>query len=68
MEVYSPKEFKEAHQGSNLPQLRGDLLGQEIRGESGCLYYSGATYAWYDPKTFSGESQQRLAHMGGKKK
>ncbi len=63
MELYSPKEFMAAYQGKKLPQLRGDVVGQEIGGKLKCLYFSGATYSWYDPKTFDGESEQRAIHM-----
>lgn len=70
MEAHSAKDFVAAHQGSKLPPLRGDLVGEELGGKSGYLYYAGATYAWYDPKTFNGETERRVVHMadGGTKK
>jgi hypothetical protein len=71
MELYSKKEFVAAYQGSKLPQLRGDVVGQESGGKLRCIYYSGATYSWYDPKTFVEESEQGAFHMvtrGTKKK
>lgn len=70
MEVYSPKEFVAAYQGKKLPQLRGDVVGEEIEGKLRCIYYSGATYSWYDPKTFNEESTRPAVHMApsGKKK
>jgi hypothetical protein len=66
MESYSAKEFVAAYQGyqgKKLPHLRGDVVGQEIGGNLRCIYYSGATYSWYDPKTFNEESEQRAVHM-----
>jgi len=70
METYSAKEFVATHMGSKLPQLRGDLMGEELGGKAGYLYYAGATYSWYDPKTFNGETERRVVHMaaGGTKK
>lgn len=67
MELYSAKEFKAAYQGSKLPQIRGDLVGEEIGGKLKCIYYSGATYSWYDPATFTEESEQRAFHMAPSK-
>jgi hypothetical protein len=63
MEAYSAKDFLAAEHGRNLPQIHGDVLGEDVGGKSGCLYYSGATYSWYDPKTFNGEPERRVAHM-----
>jgi hypothetical protein len=63
METYSTKAFVAAYQGSKLPQLQGDVVGQEIGGKLRCIYYAGATYAWYDPKTFKDEPERRMVHM-----
>jgi len=70
MEVYSAKDFLATQHGRKLPQMRGDVLGEDAEGKSGCLYYAGATYSWYDPKTFNSEPEQRVVHMtaGGTKK
>lgn len=64
MEAYSAKEFVAAYHGRKMPELRGDVVGQEIGGKLRCIYYSGADYSWYDPKTFNQESEQRAVHMG----
>ncbi len=64
METYSAKEFVAAYRGRKLPQVRGDVVGQEIRGKLKCIYYAGATYSWYDPQTFDLKPAQRVAHMG----
>ncbi|MGI9068340.1 MAG: hypothetical protein ACR2HX_18290 [Pyrinomonadaceae bacterium] len=70
MEAYSAKEFVVAYQGKKLPQLQGDVVGQEIGGKLKCIYYAGATYSWYDPKTFNAETERQMVHMApsGKKK
>jgi len=47
-------DFIAANQGRKLPQLRGDLIGQEVGGESRFIYYTAASYAFYDPNS-SGE-------------
>lgn len=68
MATHPVKEFAAANQGKKLPQLRGDLVGEVIQGKAGFLYFAGATYSWYDPKTFKGEVGERaLVHGNGKK-
>lgn len=32
---------------TGVPRLRGDVIAQTIKGESGFLYWSGANYVWY---------------------
>jgi hypothetical protein len=68
MEAHAGKQFIVANQGKKLPQLRGDLIGEMIDGKSGYLYYSGATYSWYDPKTFTGEPDPRRSHGSADRK
>jgi hypothetical protein len=62
MEVRQPKEVAAASQGKKRPQLHGDVIGEVLGGTSGYLYYSGATYAWYDPKTFKGDLEPGMFH------
>ena len=64
IKTQSRKEFLTANAGKRLPQLRGDVIGQVLKGSSGYLYYSGATYSWYDPATYRGEPELRLVHGG----
>jgi hypothetical protein len=48
-----------------LPQLRGDVIGEDVGSTSGYLYYVGASYSWYDPKTFKGdEPLPAMVHSG----
>lgn len=64
MEKYSAQEVVAAYRGRKLPQFQGDVVGHEIGGKLKCIYYAGATYSWYDPKTFDPEPERRVAHMG----
>lgn len=68
METHAGKEFVTANHGKKLPTVRGDLIGEVLDGKSGYLYYSGASYSWYDPKTFNGEPDPRRSHGGAGRK
>ena len=68
MERHAGKEFVTVNQGKKLPTLRGDLIGEVLAGKSGYLYYSGATYSWYDPQTFTGEPAPRRSHGSADRK
>ena len=62
METRPGKEFVAAHPGRSLPRIHGDLIAEVLRGAPGCLYYTGATYRWYDPKTFVPQPEPHVAH------
>jgi len=64
MQTHIGKEFLAANKGKKVPAVRGDLIAEMLDGKSGYLYYSGATYSWYDPKTFTGEPDPRRGHGG----
>ena len=64
IKVHPLKEFSAANTGKKLPQLRGDLIGETLVGKPGYLYFNGADYAWFDPKTFAGEPETRRGHGG----
>jgi len=68
MQTHGGKEFLTANQGKTLPAVHGDLIGQMLQGKSGYLYYSGATYSWYNPKTFTGEPDPRRSHGSADRK
>lgn len=54
-------------QGKKAPQLRGDVIGEQVGGASGYLYFAVAGYAWYDPRTFKGEERlPGMVHAGPK--
>jgi len=64
LKAYAKKEFESANQGKKLPRLAGDLIGENLSGNSVYLYFTGAQYSWYDPKTFKGEPEIRVTHPG----
>jgi hypothetical protein len=68
MEVRRPTEIATANQGKKRPQLHGDVIGEVLGGTPGYLYYSGATYYWYDPKTFKGDPEPGMFHGASDRK
>jgi hypothetical protein len=44
------------------PPLLGDVVSETIAGWTGFIYYTGATYAWYDSRYYKGEVAKRMAH------
>jgi hypothetical protein len=62
MKAHSAKDIISAQRGK-VPQLRGDVLGEERGGKSGYLYYAVSNYSWYDPETFAGEPEPSAVHM-----
>lgn len=62
MQTQPVKDFAAANQGKKLPLLRGDLVGEVVAGKTGYLYFADATYGWYDPKTFKGDTQPTAFH------
>ena len=62
MKSHPLKEFAAMNRGKKLPRLRGDVVGEMLQGKPGYLYFAGATYSWYDPKTFAGEPEPRRRH------
>jgi hypothetical protein len=33
-----------------------------MMGGTGYIYYTGAAYAWFDPRTYKGEPEKRKVH------
>jgi hypothetical protein len=65
MEVCTGEEFVKEQSGRKLPRPKGDLLGANLRGSPGYLYYTRSDYSWYDPKTFKGDTvPQGMFHTG----
>ena len=59
----------EAHAGmaraetkDELPRIRGDVIAQSIDGQAGFLYYNGARYGWYDPRSYRLDRAARTVH------
>jgi hypothetical protein len=64
VKAYMNSDFAITHQGKKTPRLFGDLIAENLAGKSGYLYFNGAQYSWFDPKTFKGEPEPRLTHPG----
>jgi hypothetical protein len=64
MRVQNGKEFVKNSSGRKLPRPQGDLIGETLKGSEGYLYYNAATYSWYDPKTFTGDTETAGAFHG----
>jgi hypothetical protein len=64
MYVQGGKEFVAKNSGHRIPRPHGDLIGETLKGDQGYLYYSAASYSWYDPKTFAGEDESAGAFHG----
>jgi len=62
MEAQAGKEFIKANHGKKMPPIKGDLIGQILRGNHGYIYYSTGTYRWFDPKSFSDEPRRGAFH------
>ncbi|MGH9932291.1 MAG: hypothetical protein ACREA9_24075 [Pyrinomonadaceae bacterium] len=62
MKAHPAEEFATANQGRKLPRVRGEVVGETIQGRPGYLYFTGASYAWYDPTTFASEPDPRRGH------
>ena len=66
LKAQTKTEVANANKGNSSPRLAGDLIGETLQGKSGYLYFDGAQYSWYDPKTFKGEVDARVVHPGMK--
>ena len=64
MRVQNGKDFGKNSSGRRLPRPQGDLISETLKGREGYLYYSAATYSWYDPKTYEGEAETAGAFHG----
>lgn len=64
VKAYPKSDFASANQGKKLPRLSGDIIGESLSGKSLYLYFTGAQYSWYDPNTFKGDPEIRVAHPG----
>ena len=52
LEVHAGKEFVKEYRGKKTPLIRGDVIGQVLRGNRGYIYFAAATYRWFDPETY----------------
>lgn len=64
MKTQEQGQLLRAAGGEQLPRLRGDVIAQTVGGQSGFLYYDGAKYAWYDPRSYKPAPPARVVHGG----
>ncbi len=67
METQARKQIVWAGNEERLPHIWGDVIAQSIDERHGFLYYNGAKYAWYDPRSYNPTPPPRIVH-GGKAK
>jgi hypothetical protein len=67
METQTPKQIVWAGNKDKLPHILGDVIAQSVNERYGFLYYNGAMYSWYDPRSFKPEAPTRIIHGGGAK-
>ena len=64
LRVQDGREFVKNNTGRKSPRPHGDLIGETLKGTEGYLYYSAANYSWYDPKTYTGDTETAGAFHG----
>lgn len=64
MRTMARKQVVWAGNEKMLPRIWGDVIGETIGDLSGFLYYNGAKYAWYDPRTYKPGPDRRSPHSG----
>ena len=67
LRVQNGKEFIKNNSGRRIPRPQGDLIAETIKGSEGYIYYNAASYSWYDPKTFKGETEAPGPFHGGRR-
>jgi hypothetical protein len=67
MEPQAAKQIVWAGNKNKLPRIWGDVIAQSINEQYGFLYYNGARYSWYDPRSFKQEGPVRIIHGRGAK-
>lgn len=67
LRVQDGKEFVKTNSGRRIPHPKGDLISERLKGSEGYIYYNVASYSWYDPKTFKGETEAPGAFHGARR-
>ena len=62
MGTQARKQIVWAGNEKRLPRIWGDVIAQTVGGQNGFLYYNGAKYAWYDPRTYQPVSPRTMTH------
>jgi hypothetical protein len=67
MEAQAFTQIVWAGNKDKLPRIWGDVIAQAINERYGFIYYNGAKYSWYDPRSYKQEGPARTFHGGGAK-
>jgi hypothetical protein len=51
-----------ARKGGKIPSIRGDFLSETLGGRAGFVYYNGAHYVWFDPKSYKAPAPAESPH------
>lgn len=62
MGTQARKQIVWAGNEERLPRIWGDVIAQTISDQPGFLYYNGAKYGWYDPRTYQPDTTARTVH------
>jgi hypothetical protein len=64
MKVVLAKDLRvAARKGGKIPSIRGDFLSETLGGRAGYVYYNGAHYVWFDPKSYKPEAPVASPHQ-----
>lgn len=58
------KSVGESNKSRRMPRFHGDVIAQIHRGIPGYIYFNKATYTWYDPGRYKGDSEKGVVHAG----
>lgn len=64
LKARTQKAALDAGTESKMPRLLGDVIDETVGGRAGFLYYDGAHYAWYDPRSYKKPPPARVVHGG----
>ena len=64
MSAQSSQEFLAVNAGRPVPRVVGDTIKEVLKDEAGALYYTGAGYAWYNPRTYKPGDEKVIGHPG----
>jgi hypothetical protein len=62
LQVHAGKEFVKVNNGTRLPPIHGDLIGNVVRTTRGYIYYGTGSYRWFDPDTYRAEPRRGAFH------
>src|SRR5262245_47081993 len=62
MEAQAFTQIVWAGNKDKLPRIWGDVIAQAINERYGFIYYNGAKYSWYDPRSYKPEAPRSEEH------